>query len=56
MMRGKFRKINEFKLRYLKQLSTVDSLKNSWDVWGEKIEQIIIIRTGVSPHLISEIK
>ena len=33
--------INEFKLRYLKQLSTVNSLKNSWDVWGEKIEEIV---------------
>ena len=38
---GNLEKINEFKLRYLKQLSTVNSLKNSWDVWGEKIEQII---------------
>ena len=33
--------IHEFKLRYLKQLSSVNSLSNSWEIWGEKLNNLI---------------
>jgi len=33
--------INEFKLRYLKQLSSVKSLSSSWDIWGKKLNNLI---------------
>lgn len=33
--------IHEFKLRYLKQLSSVNSLSNSWEIWGEKLSNLI---------------
>ena len=35
------RYINEFKERYFKELSSVDSLSNNWSIWGELIKNCI---------------
>jgi hypothetical protein len=35
------KELHDFKLRYLKQLSSVNSLSNSWEIWGEKLNNFV---------------
>ena len=33
--------INAFKYRYFKQLASVNSLANNWNIWGSEIQNLI---------------
>ena len=35
------KELHDFKLRYMKQLSSVNSLSNSWEIWGEKLNNFV---------------